>query len=626
MPRKLGRFPDRRRVAELGRYYEIMGNKIKDELMTLDAADFSEISAASVQQNVRNMTRQMNRQAVKWSRMVMPETYKQTARIAQVSLDILGAVKDNNYDEKIHYRTIEQQQEITENDLIKANLSINQNVGTYIHLLRMSKNSLMQIQAFDLRDEEIVSELLDDAIKAGQSRGKLAQLIRVHFKRELWERKFMNINGRNYNLIKYAKMVAQTRMRIIQTKSTLNMCNQYANDLVEVSDHSTDCEICQDYEGNIYSIGGKTPDYPYLAGNEPPYHPRCVLPDTRCVAPGGLVAGIRAHYDGQVVELTFAERGSLSITINHLFLTPRGFVPAHLLRKGDDIFYCSDFEGIITSNPYNNGTPSCIEDIISALSESSGMMTRSMPLSPEDLHNDGQFCNGNVHIIRPNGFLRDASKALIFEKGKTILLNPGDPRAFSFFGESDLATMFKTLAFTADSIMGGQRLPSPFLSAHPGRHNEFDITSGSRSNSGIYNDTPNYHPMNIELFGNVNKKGSALIEPDGLIGAESLSSNTGNLHAFTRASSRQSGPDESSPNSFIAYSKSLCDIINRKPGLIKRIKLTGVNIFPYSGHVYDLHTSSSLYLANGLLSSNCQHNIGPTSVEAIEVREVLGYA
>ena len=252
-----------------------MGNKIKDELMTLDAADFSEISAASVQQNVRNMTRQMNRQAVKWSRRVMPETYKQAARIAQVSLDILGAVKDNNYDEKIHYRTIEQQQEITENDLIKANLSINQNVGTYIHLLRMSKNSLMQIQAFDLRDEEIVSELLDDAIKAGQSRGKLAQLIRVHFKRELWERKLIRINDRNYNMVKYAKMVAQTRMRTIQTKSTLNMCNQYANDLVEVSDHSCDCEICQDYEGNIYSISGKTPGYPYLAGNEPPYHPNC---------------------------------------------------------------------------------------------------------------------------------------------------------------------------------------------------------------------------------------------------------------------------------------------------------------------------------------------------------------
>ena len=158
---------------------------------------------------------------------------------------------------------------------MRANLSINQNVATYIHLLRMSKNSLMQIQAFDLRDEEIVSGLLDDAIREGQSRGKLAQLIRVHFKRELWERKFMNINGRNYNLVKYAQMVAQTRMRIIQTKSTVNMCNQYDNDLVEVSDHSTDCEICQDYEGKIYSISGRTPDYDYLAGNEPPYHPRC---------------------------------------------------------------------------------------------------------------------------------------------------------------------------------------------------------------------------------------------------------------------------------------------------------------------------------------------------------------
>ena len=60
----------------------------------------------------------------------------------------------------------------------------------------------------------------------------------------------------------------------MQTGATLDLCRQYENDLVEVSDHSCDCEECEEYEGNIYSISGTHAKYPAL-GDSPPFHPNC---------------------------------------------------------------------------------------------------------------------------------------------------------------------------------------------------------------------------------------------------------------------------------------------------------------------------------------------------------------
>jgi len=176
---------------------------------------------------------------------------------------------------KKHRNSVDDYIDLTANDFIKANQSIRQNVSIYLMLSRQATSAAQQIQAFDLRDEEIIAKLLDDAIREGASRGQLEQLIRRHFQRKLYEQKFININGRNYNMIKYAKMVARTRIRQLQSEAVINACKQYENDLVEVSDHSTTTEICIPFEGNIYSISGTHPRYPALL-ESPPYHPNCM--------------------------------------------------------------------------------------------------------------------------------------------------------------------------------------------------------------------------------------------------------------------------------------------------------------------------------------------------------------
>jgi hypothetical protein len=77
-----------------------------------------------------------------------------------------------------------------------------------------------------------------------------------------------------YNLSKYAEMVARTTLAEAQTQATLDQCALYENDLVKVSDHNTICDICKEYEGNIYSLSGNDPDYPML-DESCPFHPNC---------------------------------------------------------------------------------------------------------------------------------------------------------------------------------------------------------------------------------------------------------------------------------------------------------------------------------------------------------------
>jgi len=274
MQRAQGLIPDRKKVYELARYYRVMANLLKDDLLTLDVETFKETKAISLQRKVDSIVRRMNRFSVKWSNESALESYRTASMITRTSLSILGAKKNMNFDNKIHSQSIERGGDVTADFLIKANRSININIGTYIYLVRQAAKTATQIQAFDLRSEDIISGLLDDTVKAGGSRQNLMRLIRIHFKREIYQKKFININGRNYNMISYAETVARTRLRIIQSEAVKNLCTQYDNDLIEISDHGTDCDICREYEGNIYSISGKHPTYPFMEG-WPPYHPRC---------------------------------------------------------------------------------------------------------------------------------------------------------------------------------------------------------------------------------------------------------------------------------------------------------------------------------------------------------------
>ena len=451
--------------------------------------------------------------------------------------------------------------------LEEANGTIRRSADNYFAAAHVASGEVLRIREFDDDERLLFIEKAETAGKFavgfGWNRQRLSSMLKEQLLGLVENGDLIVINGRNYDIAKYAKMVARTEIRKAQTAAAKETCAEYDCDLVEWSQHANACELCAPHEGQVFSLSGQDAEFPPLGDLEPPLHPNCLLPGNRIVSPGGFVSGIRAQYDGPAVELIFADRRRLAVTPNHLLLTPHGFAPAYLLRKGDDIFYCPDFERIVSGHPYENGMPSFIEKIVESFSETSGGTACCMKLSAEDLHGDGRFCNGDIHVIRSDRFLRDAVKPGFFKHGHKTGFDSGNPDSFLFPGEGDLHAMLKRLAFSADGIMSGSRFPSPFFFTETRIHDVRNLAERTRFNTRLFDRVSNDHPMNSEFRGN--------------IGIE-------------------------------------------KPRFIKTDRLVDIGFFKYSSHVFDLQTPTSLYIVNGLISSNCGHSILATSREAIEAR------
>lgn len=85
--------------------------------------------------------------------------------------------------------------------------------------------------------------------------------------------------GRNIDLSSYAEVVARSTTREATNTATLNQLQNYGYDLVKMSSHSPTCSICAIYQGRVYSISGKSSDYPPLdtaySGDYANIHPNC---------------------------------------------------------------------------------------------------------------------------------------------------------------------------------------------------------------------------------------------------------------------------------------------------------------------------------------------------------------
>lgn len=100
--------------------------------------------------------------------------------------------------------------------------------------------------------------------------------------------KLVRVNGRNYQANKYAEMVVRTTAREAHSEAVKQRLQENNMDLVEVSRHTdTDGpDICNDYEGKVFSLTGETDGYPVLPFS-PPFHPNC-----RHVLLPGPIAGL----------------------------------------------------------------------------------------------------------------------------------------------------------------------------------------------------------------------------------------------------------------------------------------------------------------------------------------------
>lgn len=272
----VGLIPDPKAVNRIGKIYESAERQLTKIFLSVDPIfNFKSSEIPGLMSKVQSIVNGLDRSALNWARPSVEDSYDEAQVIAITKLKALKRKPDPDFDESIHEITKDEFSNATEKDLIDANQSILVTASIYFDIAGRAAQNILEIQAWDLRDEEVIADLLDEAIRSGESRGQAAKRIMKHFKDIIGDAQYIRINARNYNLKSYSRMVARTRLRHVQSRSTRNSCDHYENDLIEISDHGSITEVCIPYQGKIFSLNGTTKGYPLLS-DEPPFHPNCM--------------------------------------------------------------------------------------------------------------------------------------------------------------------------------------------------------------------------------------------------------------------------------------------------------------------------------------------------------------
>jgi len=315
---------------------------------------------------------------------------------------------------------------------------------------------------------------------------------------------------------------------------------------------TSDCDICSENE----AAGVIPVDDTFPSGDmAPPAHPNCLLPDVRVEAPL-TISGSRAFYNGDAIEFTTENGHKLTITPNHMILTPSGFIKAKTLKESDYIISCLDSKRITSSiDPYNDYRPAFIEDIWNSLMMQNGMVLNMVKTSTEDFYGDAGFFDGDIDIINPDSFLMgDINHSLRLEHISKHDFCWGDTKSFSLPSLSSLFLFGDRVFSPSNSFMGFGSQGTAFRRGQPAHCDNISLATIPRRDTNIEQSPTDSSPAYTELSRQFQFRFASLITPEQII------------------------------------------------------KIRNYN---YAGHVYDLQSLEQLYIANNIIVKNCECALAP---------------
>lgn len=294
-------------------------------------------------------------------------------------------------------------------------------------------------------------------------------------------------------------------------------------------------------------------------------HPNCILPDTPVV--GDVLGALRSQYSGPVIKIVTRMGRSLTVTPNHPVLTVDGFVLAGQLQNGVQLVcYRPADEGMSSVDHYNKDEPVLVEKVFDMLALL--RVPKAVPVAPEDLHGDAKFGDGHIDVVDVDGELPHHGVASTCELcGSGLLEAPRpDDIALTGLGAEQLA-----LTGVPASATGG-----PGAAKH-----SLDIT-----------------PI------------LAMTLP-----AQALSLRLGPELNLPFLKSPHDGPagNPELPG----------DLVGAYPLDIQFDEIVDIIHLSFTGHVYDLRTTTSYYIASGIFIHNCLGALIRTSGLSKEALDAL---
>lgn len=315
---------------------------------------------------------------------------------------------------------------------------------------------------------------------------------------------------------------------------------------------------CQAMDGKVFPVN---------EGPRPPAHFNC-LPGDCLIAPIGEVSAVtKRRYKGDLVVIRTVSGYELPISPNHPVMTDRGWVSACLLDTTYSVVRDMRGELPLVGESEGQNVISTIEEFAGAFFEASKSVLCEVKTTSIDFHGDAT--DGEVCVIGTHGGLppiKDQSP--LFHHSSKLSLALRDKNAALFPGSGCECQLGLTSDTSADCVVGGSSV------------------------GGALGSSKTSHPSDISLrdlfvF-------SRLPEPS-LAGL--FAGSDGDVLLFQDPEHRQ-----------VAHSETLADITSALAGQIAFDNIVFVGKRKFSGHVYNLETSSGYYTATAgrIIVHNCR--------------------
>jgi DNA polymerase I-like protein with 3'-5' exonuclease and polymerase domains/uracil-DNA glycosylase len=346
----------------------------------------------------------------------------------------------------------------------------------------------------------------------------------------------------------------------------------------------------------------------------------CFPGDTLVSDLGGVQKAFKRWYDGDTVTAWTKGGRQLTGTPNHPVLTRRGWVPMGLLRQGDDLICDKSWKDrVLTVDPDVDHPPSPIEQRYKALLKAGNV--RRMVRGSVNFH--GDVPDGDVYVIAAKSglSLEERSQLGVFQRCIYAVLDPNNltkgPLARLCRVLYDLASVsvrkaiYSGVVFESLSSFLNIMRGVPHAPAFGGSSNFYAAISE------VANDSACLGPeMLCKFFGAT----PAFVECDGVSTSRrlpaSVSTSTDDL-LFLESSKLDTLLGENALYSVTSKLEPIPDLRERHSISVEADEVARICRGKFSGHVYTLQTGQGVYIAEGVIVSNCRppKNRTPVRVE-----------
>lgn len=392
---------------------------------------------------------------------------------------------------------------------------------------------------------------------------------------ELINRLAVNIDQGPWKAVRYrAEVIARTEIARVQELGRQQRSQQLARANPTITFYEQvlvapiliwPCRRCDQYDGNVYTLDGQ----PYIIGKGKkdgprpiyPIHPNCFTGYTRVKVHGLLERVFRRFYSGPMMRVEFVREdgGSefLSVTPNHPILTSRGWIPAGQLVEGDNLIsndLSRDLAGgkLDVDNPYTT-----LQEIYESFSSNS--FSERVSGDRRNFHGDGQ--DGEIDVVTVDSQLLHGIESSRFE----CLQNGG----LVFFDHGQIAFAAQRGILSADLSSCPSCAMLSLREGHLAHGYRVGLGNSPADNTVLLQDIFDSSSGGGVFSGNLQLGDSIQVKSDNLLGE-----------------------------------------LNQVAS-ISTTKVVSINVFEFSGHVYNLQTSTGYYAAAGIPSKNCRCTLVP---------------